>query len=314
MEKQNSSISSFKRFIVKILAPFLIIVGVAGWIFNYFFEQQIILKSQISGAYKVNRIISETHPNEIPIFGSSRAIMGLIPDSLGNDHFNYGINGAYFNVTLFFLEEECKKKKARPQIIINLDPFGLRNGIGDISSYLYNAGNPEIKELLDTVYKPYFGIPVLKYYGYYENYYRIYLTNRIGSDKVANNGAMYERNTMPKKDFDKMVAERNDAMPLYEMNDVLKNKLFSIISGHPERYFIFVISPYHSSCRMADSLDKLNEDLCRQLVSYKNVKLFDCGKLPLTDDMFFNPSHLSYKGAIVFTKAFKDSLNSIGIR
>lgn len=312
MEKQNSSISSFKRFCLKILIPFVIIISVAGWAFSYFFEQKIILKSQISGAYKVNRIINETHPDEVPIFGSSRSIMGLIPDSLGRDHFNYGINGAYFDVTLFFLEEEVKKKKNRPWIIVNLDPFGLRYGLGDIASYLYNGDNRGIKALLDTVYRPYFTVPVVKYYGYYESYYRLYLTNRSVAGKVNNKGATYETNPLPKKDFDKMVAERNDAMPLYQMNQPLKEKLVRIITSHPERQFIFVISPYHSSCRMADSLGKLEVELCRELRSFKNVRLFDCGKMPMTDDMFFNTSHLSYKGAVVFTRAFRDSLRLIG--
>jgi len=312
MEKQNLSISSFKQFCIKILGPLLLVVSIVGLVFNYFFENQIILKSQISGAYKVNRIISETHPNEIPIFGSSRALMGLIPDSLGSDYFNYGINGTFYNVTLFFLEEECKKKKNRPWIILNLDPFGLGYGIGDVSSYVYNANNKEIKILLDSNYKPYFSVPFIKYFGRFDNYYRLLLSNKIELTKITNNGATFEKNPLPKQDFERLVKERNDAMPAYQMNPVIKEKLLNIITSHPDRNFLFVIAPYHPSCPMGDSIQSLKV-FCQELSSYKNVIVYDFSKLLPDDDMFFNISHINYKGAILFSRAFKDSLIALGI-
>ena len=111
MEKQNLYTSNFKEYLYRILLPLLLIVGCAGFIFSYFFEEKIIYKSQNGGAYKVNRILKETHPDEIPIFGSSRAEGGIIPDSLGSNYFNYGLSGSKYDVTLFFLEEECKKVK-----------------------------------------------------------------------------------------------------------------------------------------------------------------------------------------------------------
>ncbi|MCD6011921.1 MAG: hypothetical protein K0Q79_1783 [Flavipsychrobacter sp.] len=297
---------------LQILAPLLLIICAGLALFNYFFEQNVVLKSQISGAYKINRIINETNPDEIPIFGSSRSIMGLIPDSLGANYFNYGINGAYYNVTLFFLEEECKKKKNNPWIILNLDPFGLRNGIGDIASYIHNVQNSSIKTLLDTAYKPYFNIPLLNYFGYYENFFRLYLRDK--SDlKISNKGATFEKNSIPKRDFDRMVAERHDAQPLYGMDPALKQRLLNIIEQHPERYFVFVIVPYHSSCRMADYMPRL-DTLCRTINSLKNAHVFNLGTMPLNDDKFFNTSHINYNGAIIFTQAFKDSLMVLNMR
>src|SRR6185437_1473174 len=121
MPERNLSISSFKRFLLRILLPFAGIISLAGLVFTYVFEQKIILNSQIVGAFKVNRIMKETHPDEIPIFGSSRAEGGFIPDSLGSNYFTYGLSGSKYDVTLFFLEEECKKKKNNPWILLNVD-------------------------------------------------------------------------------------------------------------------------------------------------------------------------------------------------
>src|SRR4051812_1211544 len=106
MPEQNSSTSSFKQFLLRMLLPLIFILSGAGLLFNYFFEKVIILNSELCGVYKINRIISETHPNEIPIFGSSRAEYGLFPDSLGHDFFNYGLSATQYDVTLFFLEQE----------------------------------------------------------------------------------------------------------------------------------------------------------------------------------------------------------------
>lgn len=311
MENQNSSISSFKQFALRMLLPMLLLLGAGVMIFNYIFEKKIILNSQISGAYKVNRIINETHPDEIPIFGSSRSIMGLIPDSLGNNYFNYGINGAYYNVTIFFLEEECKKKKKNPYIILNLDPFGLRNGIGDIASYVHNASHPAVKALLDSTYRPYFNIPLMKYFGFYETYYRLYLRDR-SDEKISLSGATFERKPLPKPDFDRMVAERNDGQPTFEMDPMLRNRLIQIITANPQRQFVFVIAPYHPSCRMADYMPRL-DSLCHELSTYKNVRIFNMGKMALDNDKYFNTSHINFDGAVLFTQAFKDSLIMAGI-
>src|SRR5579863_6817697 len=148
MSPTNSSTSSFRLFLVKVLLPFLLSLAGAGYLFGFFFEKKVILTSNICGAYKVNRIINETHPEEIPIFGSSRAEQGYLPDILGTKYFNYGLNGAGPSVMLFFLKEECKKKKNSPLIILNFDMSGFIRPIGDISNYIYNADYLPVRKLL----------------------------------------------------------------------------------------------------------------------------------------------------------------------
>jgi hypothetical protein len=313
MQEQSSSISNFKRFLTRILLPLILILGAAGLIFNYFFEKEIILKSDICGAYKVNRIINENHSGEIPVFGSSRAAFGFIPDSLGSDYFNYGMAGTKTDVMLFFLEQECKKMKNTPWIILNFDLDGLAYGLGDISNYILNANDPDVKKLLGSEYRPEFTISFIKYYGRYENYLRSYLNDRIDLTKVTDKGAALEKNAFPQKEFDQLVTERKNSPTTFINDSTLQKQLLNVINTHPNRYFVFVVSPYHSSYfEKFTNLDEAHAFLNR-LSSLKNVKVFDFSKMPLPDSMFLNTTHINYKGALIFNHRLKDSLISIGV-
>lgn len=313
MQEQNSSTSSFKKFFLKILLPLVLAIGAAGVLFTYMFEQKVILNSQVVGAYKVNRIIKETHPDEIPIFGSSRAEGGFIPDTLGAGYFNYGLSGSKYDVTLFFLNEECRKKKNTPWIILNLDLDGLACGLGDVGNYIPNAGYGPVKDLLGTEYKPYFSIPFLKYYGRFESYFRDYLNSRIQLTKFADKGAAIEKNVLTAKQFGELVAQRRNTQTTFTNDTSLQRRLEDIITRNPNRRFVFVVSPYHNSYFVQYTNPGDAEAFLGRLAAMKNVKVFDFSKMPLPDSLFFNTSHLNYKGAAIFSRQLRDSLASIGV-
>jgi len=313
MAEPNSSTSSFKRFLVRILLPLVLIISVAGIVFDYFFEKKIILSSELCGAYKVNRILTETHANEIPIFGSSRAEGGFIPDSLGNNYFNYGLSGTKYDVTLFFIEEECKKAKNVPWIILDLDLEGLSYGLGDIANYMPNSSYAAVQQLLGSDNKLYYRVPFVKYYGRFETYFRNYLNNRIQLTKFSNKGAALEKNVMPQKEFEALVAERKNTTTTFTTDSLLKAKLLGFITSYTNRTFIFVIPPYHSSYFEKYTNPEDAYSFISMLRSYRNVKVVDISKFPLPDDMFLNTSHVNYKGAIAFNRALKDSLITIGV-
>ena len=203
MTKQTSSIFNFKKFIFEIVLPYLIFFLLISLLINYLFEKKIILSSEISGAYKVNRIINSNDNDEVVFLGSSRAEGSFIPDSLVKHGFNYGISGTQDDVILFFLNEECKKKNKNTPIVINFDLDGLNSNIGDISNYLYNVDNLKVKSLVNSNYKSIFKIPFLKYYGYFELYFKYYINSKINLTKYTNKGASIEKNTLIKKSLTK---------------------------------------------------------------------------------------------------------------
>ena len=313
MELQNSSISNFKRFLFKIALPFLLLISILGYTFSYFFEKKIIFANSICGAYKINRIVNETHTDEIPIFGSSRALNSFIPDSLGNNYFNYGLNNTKYDVTLFFLDEECKKKKHNPFIILNFDYSGLLRGYGDICNYIPFSSNDNIKGILGKDYQTIFEIPFLKYFGEYSTYTKYYFSDKLQLTKNTNKGAIIETVSLSEDKFNEAVEKRIHSLNNFYIDTSIQNKLFNVIQKNPDKYFVFVVTPYHNSYFINfTNFNDVNEFL-KQLNSYKNVKVLDFSKLPLSNDMFFNTTHINIKGAKVFNKILKDSLNSLYI-
>ncbi len=311
MELPNSSIFNFKRFLLRILLPLLLVTGIVGFAFDYFFEKQIIFKNQLCNAYKVNRIIRETHPAEIPIFGSSRAEGSFIPDSLGPGYFNYGISGSKTDVALFFIREECRKKKSNPYIIVALDYDRLIGGIGDIANYIPCANYAPVKKLLGDNYRQYYSVPFVRYYGMFDTYLKLYANNKLQLTKISNKGAALEKTPFSATYFKDVVNMRLSKPVEFLIDKRLHSGLLQLVAENPGRYFIFVASPYHSSYFKSMVNYTAVEGFLAGLSEYKNVKVLDFSKMPLPDSFFLNTSHLNYEGAMAFSHSLKDSLAKV---
>jgi hypothetical protein len=312
MAIMNSSISNFKLFLFRFFIPIITIVSIVLFISNKLFEKYIILNSEISGAYKVNKLINKLNPLEIPIFGSSRAEGSYIPDFIDKNIFNYGMSSTQEDVTLSLLMIELKKKKTTP-VIINFDLDGVNSNIGDISNYLYNSDNEIIKNLIEDKIKPFQSNFLLKYYGNYEFYAKNYLNNKFNFTKYTNKGASVEKNILTKNDFNKLVLERMSTVNHFNNDSSITNKLLHIISENNNRKFIFVIAPYHKSYfQNFNSFSRLNKFVF-ELKKHKNIYLIDFKDENYLDTFFINTTHLNYQGAIKFSKALKDSLIKLNI-
>jgi hypothetical protein len=308
MPQQISSTSDFSRFCTKILLPSLIVLSISGFLFSVVFERLVILNASISGAYKVNRLINYTYPDEIPIFGSSRAEIGFVPAILGRNFFNYGLSGTQDDVLIFFLQEECSKKKNNPLIIINYDLDGLNYTTGDIANYLYNSNYRPIKQLLGNQLRFYHNIPFIKYFGQYEKYFRYYLTSKLQINKYSDNGCVAEKRAIPKTKLAILVQKRALQKKTFRNDPFLLKQLFQLLHAHPERDFLFVVSPLHPSNFVnVTNLDAALHFLSK-LKTMRNVKVLDFSNNSYADEMYLSPIHLNYTGAVAFSRQLKDSL------
>ncbi len=310
MHKENSSISNFKRFLLKLVVPVGLALAGICFVFTYFFEQNIILANESCGAYKINRMISNQDPNEIPIFGSSRAEASFIPELLGENYFNYGLEGTQENVMLFFINEECKKKKTSSLIIANIDLDGINTKSGDLANYLYNSDNEGVKQLIGG-YEMHYRIPFIKYIGQFENYFRYYLNNRMQLTKYSNKGAFIDKVVLPKKVMDELIEYRKKNQDVFLHEPELKKRFFETLRTNSKRQFVFVVPPYHSCYFNNYKNPEDAKAFLNELRALSNVKVFDFSSVIYPDSLFINTTHLNYNGAVRFTKEFKDSLNTL---
>jgi hypothetical protein len=311
MSPMNLSTSGFKAFLIKVLLPFLLLVGCSGYLFNILFEKKIILSSDICGAYKVNRIITETHQDEIPIFGSSRAEEEYLPDMFGSNYFNYGLNGTGANVLLFFLKEECKKRKNSPYLIVNFDLSGFVKPLGDISNYIYNSNCPQVKKLLGNNYKISFSIPFIKYYGQYESYLKYYLNNSVKYNTFTNKGAALEKAEMDPGRFSARITKHFPTA--FVQDTALESEFIRVMDENPQRFFVFVVAPYYQPYFKNLKNMPQAEKFLKYLREMKNVRVFDFSKACYADSLFGDALHLNYNGAVIFSGELNDSIKKLSI-
>jgi hypothetical protein len=298
----NLSTSNFSKFLIKLI----FIVSVISFILTKIFEQNIILKTQTSGAYKINKIINEDLENEIPIFGTSRAKSNYFSSIINKNCFNYGVDGISSKIWIFFLEEELKKNKQKP-IIINFDLNGFRNYLGSNSNYIFNY--PSIKNLTNQ-HSFNNNLPLLKYYGYYEYYLTEYLKYKFPLNKIIDKGGVYSNSIFSDSDFNFNIIRRSKLSEFFKIDSNQVKKLFSLINA-TNRKIYFVISPYHKSVLNNYSNLKDAFQFLRLLEKCENVKVLNYSEVELKDEMFFNTSHLNYNGSQLFSKLLLDSLKLI---
>ncbi|WP_283642093.1 hypothetical protein [Croceibacter atlanticus] len=303
MEKQNLYIFNFSVFLLKTV----IIVAVAGFSFSFAFEKSIIFNSQISGASKVNRILTKTIVDEVPIFGSSRADGSYVPSIIfEKKSHNYGISGGQANIWLFFLEQELKKEKNTP-ILINFDLGGFNYSDGDIGNYIPNWN--DTKDILVEDGEFYFNVPFIKYFGKYESYFKLFINEKFNLTKITDNGGSFEKNKLTKYNFDKLVEKRKNTVSSFTKNNRLLSKFNQLINT-TNRTIILVVSPYHSS--YFNKFKNINEvdNYLSNLSKKNNIKVIDLRNFIKNDSLFLNTSHLNYDGAVKFSQKLKEELKA----
>jgi len=306
MENQHSYTSSFRKFILYISGLVLCFLLV-GWTFSFGFEKQIIFKSEISGASKVNRILHVSNEKEIPIFGSSRAQGSYVPSILGAQYYNYGIDGTGADMWLFFLEKELEKKKESP-VIINFDYSGISKGAGDIGDLIPNS--IATKKLMNDKYKFYYYLPFIKYFGHYESYMKYYLNSKMNLTKHIDNGGSFEKNTLAQEKFDELVAKRLKSDGIFSSDTILIDRLDNVVRKS-NRLIIFIVAPYHSSYISSfNDLDVVHRFL-EDLNKIENIQVLDYSEVDYSDDFFMNTTHLNYSGAVKFSEELALELKSI---
>ncbi|HET6226131.1 MAG TPA: hypothetical protein VFF27_07610 [Bacteroidia bacterium] len=309
MEQATSSISNFKRFLIRFLFPSVLVIGIVTVAIDFFFTNRIILKTQSAGAYKIYRNIYETHLQEIPVFGSSRASGSYIPDIIDTTIFNYGIEKTQFNLLRIFLTQEFKQNKKKP-VIINFDYEEWADWIGDPANCIPNLNSTAIESYFKKYDEWYYHVVGLRYFGLYQHYLKNYIGNN-SQKNYLNKGGFFLLEKTTQEDLNEEIKLRMKTPGEYFPNPEKEQQLIDLFARAGQRQCFVVVAPYHHSYMKQLKGKPLADLFFKKIEQLPNVHVFDESDAPYADSLFKNTTHLNYKGAVRFSTELKEKLHAV---
>lgn len=303
----NLSTSSFKRFGLRFLLPvggtLAVLLLAADWLIT----KQVVQQYHSMGAYKTHRLFSELHPDEIPVFGSSRASGSYVPELIHPQCFNYGIENTQFRLASIFLEEELRKNKETP-IIVNFDYEFFRKRAGNIAHFIPNLHHDSIRSYVDTNYRMFYSIPGLRYYGIHDDYAKSWLAEHSDKNHLSRGGFFLKAPTDPAA-FAQMADKRRRTSNGWDAPANLVKRWEKLLNSTKRPIFI-VVAPYHESCfERFNNMEAAQKYLAR-MDALPHVTVLDYGQVDYPDAYFMNTTHLNYEGAQVFSKELSNAINN----
>ncbi len=300
----------FGKLLLRILLP-LAIVGVLACLgLDAMVRKFLIEQTPSHGAAKLYRI-QEPQPGETPIIGSSRALCSFIPDSIGPNYFNYGINGIGFAAMDIFLKRALARPDTTP-IILNFDYGMFFYQMGDINSYLPHTDLPEVRPLLrkSGQYGAHMEIPGIRYYGNLDAFMKDRLNERMQLTKAVNRGAAIDKSPFDSSYFALMVQQRRDSVFQWDPTQELIDTLFRRFEEHRDRKFIIVVAPYHGSFyeSMETSALQRGAILLTWMDAEPNVRLVQWDTWEWPDSLFLNTSHVNLRGAQYTSQLLREAI------
>ena len=265
----NSSISSsdMRRFIGYFTIVFAAVVILA--IINDQLCVWLIRHSGSSSAAKMERLWKNPEPDEIPIFGSSRALGNYVPTIISPKCFNYGCNGMGKEEVTFLMNVAAKRNGTQP-VIINFDPWQEPPKNTNVQSLF--VGDYRLAPQsgrLSLVER----IPGIRFHGSLKANLVGCLNSRKAVTKVIDRGAEILKNSRSAEEW-KVMNEKRKPWSYHE-NPELDMPFEQAITSFAPRKVYVVLAPCASRDRsMFKDSDKLVNYL-RHLRSLSNVIVID---------------------------------------
>lgn len=289
-------------------------------LFMDFVTTKFLTRTQpLSESHKIERLLKAESPTEVPIFGNSRAELGYYTPAIGSDVYNYGFPNQSFDVIQFLLQLELNSDRKTPILIdvhhgfFEHDPQSNIN----ISTYLpYLQSNKTVRQFIadQNRMQPYYLIPGMRYFGSYNDYVQPLIeTSSTPQKNIHIRGGIYTNAGFSMAATARRIDKKKDKV-LHFTADAEKDSLLrSIIAQHPDRTFIFSLSPYHSSAQQTlDNASELTAYFEALDSSFEQV-IFVSAANEYPDSYFKDTIHLNKKGAEAFSKALRKQLSERGI-
>lgn len=301
--------SEMKKFLLSIAA--ILGVVIALLLANDALCKAMIFSSTGTPQYKMWRLFEGYPKGEIAILGSSRAQSGIVPSIIGDNVFNYGLDGSTQYETVLHLHAVVARRDTAP-IIVNLDPWGIHGNElrGDYSLVTKRAHIPTAEQKLPVVnWDAYSGA---RFFGQLRPIVSKWLNSKISGTKAIAEGAIITKDSLNDNEW-KTVMQKFDS-PAFEVNaEVMKD--FDAILTKPHAPIIFVISPvtrfwYEKFASDESNVSGLTKLIAR-LGAYQNTVVIDLMTTNVekySNAEFFDPTHLNEHGARRFSEELAECI------
>lgn len=303
--------SDMKKFLLSLLG----VLGVLAALLlaNDAICRGLIFASTGSIQYKMYRLFNERPKGEIAIIGSSRAQGHFVPSVLGENVFNYGLDGSSQYETVLHLHALIARNDTAP-IVVNFDPWGLGGGNlkGDYSLASNRADVPTAAQKLPPLDASTW--PGVRFWGKLRASAANALNAKMGGTKHIDNGAILQR--ISRNDAEWARINANLKATNFGVNAAVWIDLESCLNApHPPIYFVISpISPawYERFAAEHENVDAL-ANLVTRLRSFPNVRVIDLmtdARERFPQSTFFDPTHLNEAGARQFSEELKTILST----
>jgi len=314
--------------------------------FDLLFQHVLIPAQQpFANVRKLERIISDDHPEDIPIFGSSIARRAYYCDSIGPGFYNYGMAGSLFGSIYPLLKIQLEKDNDYP-IILDFDQHTFLHSEYvqlDLSNYVPHVSNPHIQEMLQFHGKEDWQheVPGFRYFGLYTDYLRDLLKPSLEREELISRGGVFypekkkafqrflakrERMIEDKRELDERLKEGEhlltedekkwhfylDAILNFHPDSLMVSRYEALMYDNPYKTFVLIYSPQSEvKLRGLENYGDIQEFLSGLKDRHPNLRVLDYSKAGYGNEYYRDSGHLNIAGAKKFSALISDDLERI---
>ncbi len=292
------------------IGVFAVVAGL-GILADAVFTHALLLRIPLLDSSRIRHLYLD-NSDDIPIFGTSKAHGNYSPFDMGIPAFNYGMDGASYEVTDVLLQIELAKRRTTPIIVeLQYEDTSTLGYQGKYIPFVYDARFGQLLRRFHAMSWRYY-VPGVRYFGYYDDFLQIYLNQRLNMQKVTKGfREVVHSELFDRAQMDEYVRRRLNARNGYFPNEEQNRRLVAHITEHPQRLFFLVISPYHPSYyQNFQNEDKLKA-FENKLEALPNVVLIDWGRREYPEEYFLDTLHLRRNGAAKFSREVGDKIRQV---
>lgn len=250
----------------------------------------LVKQSQGTSMYKMYRLFGNHPEDEIPIFGSSRALANYVPSVISPKAFCYGVDGGAMKETFFQVENYLKLNPLGGPLVINLDPWGFPPAPYR-ADYTLSTISPEPKH----------AIVGFRMIGKLREIVAAFLNERLTGTKRIDHGAVLQRISRTQEEWKTI----NSAIPKwgFGITEEWRSRI-DLLCKSSKRPIVWVVAPCTPEWKRVFTGCEDFKAFAAELNAKTNSRVINLYDLDYDESFFMDPTHLNVKGAELFSSAF----------